>query len=329
MKTYKLTRMMALTLLLAGWALLGPAMASAPMQRTQAPGFYRMMLGDYEITALCDGILPFDVHKLLTNTTPARIDAALARAFQKEPVEFSVNAYLVNTGTKLVLIDTGAGAAAPSVGKLLENLEAAGYKPEQVDEIYITHMHGDHIGGLSHNGKASFPNATVRASQAEADYWLSEAKMNAAPEGARNGFKWAIAALQPYVAEKHFHPFTGDVELVPGVQALGAAGHTPGHTLYMVSSKGESLLLWGDLMHVGAVQFPDPSVTINFDSDSPAAARQRARVFAEAAAKKYLVGGAHLSFPGLGHLIATGTVPGGDAANVGYSYVPITYSAPH
>jgi glyoxylase-like metal-dependent hydrolase (beta-lactamase superfamily II) len=314
----KLARMMAVTLLL----LVGPVMAGAPLQHTQAPGFYRMMLGDFEVTVLSDGILPFNVQDLLTNTTPARIDAALARAFQKEPVEFSVNAFLVNTGTKLVLIDTGAGSWAPSVGKLLGNLQAAGYKPEQVDEIYITHMHGDHIGGLSQNGKASFPNATVRASQAEADHWLSEAKMNAAPAPARDGFKNAMAALQPYVAAKHFRPFTGNVELVPGVQSVGAPGHTPGHTLYLVSSKGESLLLWGDLMHVAAVQFPDPSVTINFDSDSTAAARERAHFFAEAAAKKYMVGGAHLSFPGLGYLIANGP-------NAGYSYVPITYSVPH
>jgi len=231
-----------------------------------------------------------------------------------------VNAYLVNTGTKLVLIDTGAGSFGPGVGQLLGNLEAAGYKPEQVDEIYITHMHGDHIGGLTRNGKANFPNATVRAAKAEADHWLSQAKMSAASEQARGSFKSAMAALEPYIAAKHFRPFDGDVELVPGVRAVAAHGHTPGHTLYLVTSKDENLLVWGDLMHVGAVQFPDPAVTINFDSDSPAAVRQRAHFFAEAAARKYMVGGAHLSFPGLGHLLVNGG---------GYDYVPVTYSLPH
>src|SRR5581483_11377149 len=160
--------------------LASPAPASAPMQKFQAPGFYRQMLGDFEVTVLSDGTLSFNVHELLTNTTPERITEALDRAFQKEPVVFSVNAFLINTGTKLVLVDTGAGAWAPTTGKLLSNLQAAGYKPEQVDEIYITHMHGDHLGGLSQNGRAAFPNATVRAAQAEADYWLSEARMNAA-----------------------------------------------------------------------------------------------------------------------------------------------------
>ena len=311
-----LARILTLALLVFA----GPTLASAPLQKTQGPGYYRQMLGDFEVTVLSDGTLPFNVHQLLTNTTPERIDAALARAFQKEPVEFSVNAYLINTGAKLVLVDTGAGSFGPGVGKLLGNLAAAGYQPEQVDEIYITHMHGDHIGGLSHNGKMNFPNATVRAAKAEADHWLSEAKMNAAPEAARGGFKGAMAALQPYIAAKHFSPFDGDIELVPGVRALAAHGHTPGHSVYLVTSKDENLLLWGDLMHVAAVQFPDPAVTINFDSDSAAAARERAHFFSEAAAKKYMVGGAHLSFPGLGHLLANGS---------GYNYVPVGYSVPH
>jgi glyoxylase-like metal-dependent hydrolase (beta-lactamase superfamily II) len=300
---------------------IGTAMAGAPMQKTQAPGFYRMMLGDFEVTVLSDGTLSFDVHKLLTNITPAQLDADLERAFLKEPIEFSVNAFLVNTGTKLELIDTGTGGSyGPTVGKLLVNLAAAGYQPEQVDDIYITHMHGDHTGGLTANDKAVFPNAVVHASQAEADYWLSEAKMNAAPADDRDSFKAAMAALKPYIAAKRFQPFRGSVELIPGIRAIAAYGHTPGHTVYLVSSKTENLLLWGDLMHVAAAQIPDPSVTIQFDTDSLAAAKQRKLVFAEAAAKGYLVGGAHLSFPGLGHLRTSGSA--------GYVYVPIAYSVP-
>jgi glyoxylase-like metal-dependent hydrolase (beta-lactamase superfamily II) len=332
----KLTANFTQTLFLAFALLTNLAWAGAPLQKTPAPGFYRLTLGDFEITALSDGILSLNGHELLTNTTPARLDAALERAFLSEPLDFSVNAFLVNTGTKLVLIDTGAGPEMATTGKLLSNLQAAGYKPEQVDEICITHMHGDHIGGLTQNGKAVFPNAIVRTAQAEADYWLSEAKMNAAPESARDYFKSAIAALHPYVAAKHLRPFSGNTEIVPGIHAVPAPGHTPGHTVYLVSSKNENLLLWGDLMHVAAVQFPDPSVTIKFDSDSPVAARQRAQIFAEAAAKKWLVGGAHLSFPGLGHLAVNGPSSDGTggttkdgSANVSYRYVPIAYSLPH
>jgi glyoxylase-like metal-dependent hydrolase (beta-lactamase superfamily II) len=313
----------------AGWVatiatamLTGVALAGAPMQKSQAPGFYRTMIGDFEVTALSDGSVPFNVHDLLTNVTPAQLDSDLARASLKEPIEFSINAFLVNTGTKLVLIDTGTGGAfGPTVGKLLSNLEAAGYRPEQVDEIYITHMHSDHIGGLTtKDGKAVFPNAIVRAGKAEGDHWLSEEKMKAAAADDKSGFQGAMAALKPYIAAKHYQPISGDVELVPGVRAIAAPGHTPGHTLYLVSSKDQNLLLWGDLMHVAAAQFPNPAVTIKFDSDSPAAAASRKKIFAEVAAKGYMVGGAHLSFPGLGNLRAED-----GAGRNGYVYSPIAY----
>jgi glyoxylase-like metal-dependent hydrolase (beta-lactamase superfamily II) len=312
---------------LTGMLLVGIASAGGPMQKTQAPGYYRMMLGDFEVTALSDGTLPFNVQELLTNITPAQLDADLARAFLKEPIEFSVNAFLINTGTKLVLIDTGCGGSyGPSVGKLLLNLKAAGYTPEQVDEIYITHMHGDHVGGLTQSGQALFPNATVRAAKAEGDHWLSEAKMNAAAADDQGGFQAAMASLKPYVAAKRYQPFSGNVELVPGIRALAAPGHTPGHTVYLVSSKEQNLLIWGDLMHVAAAQFPNPAVTIKFDTDSSAAAKARGRIFAEAAAKGYLVGGAHLSFPGLGHLRANAPTA---AAKENYTYVPVIYDSMH
>ncbi len=297
------------------------AAAGAPQHKTQAPGYYRMMLGDIEVTALSDGTFPMEVNKLLTNLKPKELDAALKRAFLKEPVEASVNGFLVNTGSKLVLIDTGAGILfGPSVGKLLSNLKASGYQPEQVDEIYITHMHGDHVGGLVLDGKAAFPNAIVRAAQQEADFWLSKANMDAAPKDRKDGYLGAMNSLNPYVAAGKFKPFDGDIELVPGIRAVATPGHTAGHTVYAVESKGETLLLWGDLMHVAAVQFPDPAVTIAFDTDSVKAAAARKKLFADAAAHGDWVAGAHLSFPGIGHLRTAGT---------GYSYVPANYSALH
>src|ERR1700730_1726860 len=126
-----------------------PAHAAAPLAKTQAPGYYRMMLGDFEVTALSDGTVPLAVDTLLTNTTPAKVKKALDRWFLKEPVDISVNAYLVNTGAKLVLVDTGAGTLyGPTLGKLSNSLRASGYRPDQVDEIYITHLHPDHVGGL-------------------------------------------------------------------------------------------------------------------------------------------------------------------------------------
>jgi glyoxylase-like metal-dependent hydrolase (beta-lactamase superfamily II) len=306
------------TSMLAAALFSGPAQGSAPQQKTQAPGYYRVMLGDIEVTALNDGTAKMDTGKLLKGIKPEQLQKDLARAFLTESYDWSFNAFLVNTGTKLVLIDTGAGSGmGATTGKVLTNMKAAGYKPEQVDEIYITHMHGDHIGGLTADGKRVFPNAVVRAAQAEGDYWLSNAKMDAAPADKKDGFKNAMAMLNPYVTAGKYKPFIGDMELVPGIHSMAAAGHTPGHTVYVVESKGEKLILWGDVMHVAAVQFPDPSVSIGFDYDVAAAKGSRAKVFADAAASGAMVGGAHLPFPALGHLRKAGT---------GYEFVPVNYS---
>ena len=308
---------------LLGAGLTASALAAGPMQKTQAPGFYRMMVGDFEVTVLNDGTVGLPVSNLLQN--PAGKDAsvaALARAYLKDPVETSVNAFLVNTGSKLVLIDAGAGSLfGPTLGKLHASLKAAGYTPDQVDEIYITHMHPDHVGGLSADGKPLFPNAVVRADQRDQAFWLSQARLDAAPADAKGFFQGAMASLNPYVAAGRFKAFDGDTELVPGVRAQAANGHTPGHSTYRIESKGETLVLWGDLMHVGAVQFMTPAVTIAFDTDQKAAYAQRAKAYADAAEKGYFIGAAHLSFPGLGRLRA--------ADGGAYVFVPANYrSAP-
>ena len=297
---------------------LGAAQAAAPQVKTQAPGFYRVMLGDFEITALSDGTVALPVDKLLTGTTAAKTQKTLARSFLKAPLDTSVNGYLVNTGTKLVLIDTGAaGLFGPTLGNLIANLKAAGYQPEQVDEIYITHMHADHVGGLMAADKLAFPNATVRADKHDADFWLSQANLDKAPAEMKGFFQGAQASLNPYVAAGKFKAFDGDTELVPGIKAVATRGHTPGHSIYKVESKGQTLVLWGDLMHVAAVQFPEPGVTIQFDTDSKNAAVQRKRAYAEASKQGYMVGSAHISFPGLGHLRVQGK---------GYEWVPVNYN---
>ncbi|MCR6476865.1 MBL fold metallo-hydrolase [Variovorax sp. ZS18.2.2] len=293
------------------------AHAAAPQIKIQAPGFYRMMLGDFEVTALFDGTIDLEVKKLLTNTTQAQVGRLLDRSFKKDLVPTSVNSYLINTGSKLVLIDTGAGSLfGPTLGNLRNNLLASGYKPEQVDDVFITHMHGDHVGGLIVDGKLAFPNATIHAGQEDADFWLSKANLEKASPEMKSFFQGAQASLNPYVEAGKFKPLKGDADLVPGIKAVAAHGHTPGHNTYVVESKGQKLVLWGDLMHVASVQFVQPQVTISFDTDSKAAAAERKKAYADAAKGRYLVAGAHLPFPGLGRIRAEGS---------GYAWVPVDY----
>ncbi|MYM98185.1 MBL fold metallo-hydrolase [Duganella vulcania] len=283
-----------------------PAFAAAPMAGTNAPGFFRVMLGDFEVTAISDGTVDLPMDKLLQQPQ-AKTDQELARAYLATPLETSVTGYLVNTGTKLVLIDTGAGNLfGPTLGKLLANLKASGYQPEQVDEVLITHMHPDHVGGLAANGQAAFPNATVRADRHDADYWLSQANMDKAPADSKGFFQGAMASVGPYAASQHLKPFDGATEITPGIRAVTSYGHTPGHISYLVESKGKKLLVVGDLIHAGAVQFDHPEVTIGFDSDPKAAAAARRQLFTAAAKDGTLIGAAHLPFPGLGHLRSNG-----------------------
>ena len=294
------------------------ALAAAPQVRTQAPGFYRMMLGDFEVTALLDGTHPFPVQQVLARQTgqaggaaqvslaeasPGEADALLAAAHLKAPVEGAIIAFLINTGARLVLIDSGAGALyGADGGHLLGNLRAAGYPPEQVDAVLLTHLHADHVGGVILNGRMAFPNATVHVSKRDADYWLSPANRATAPALLLPMFDGATGSLKPYVEAGRLQTFDGDVELVPGIRADADPGHTPGHSTYRVQSQGQTLLLWGDTVHVAAVQFPDPGVTLKYDSNGTQAAQQRMRLLADAAQNGYWIGAAHISFPGLGHI---------------------------
>lgn len=299
-------------------AVFAPAVqAAAPMVKTPAPGFFRLMVGDFEVTPINDGTVDLPMDKLLHQKAELTT-AALAKSYLKAPTETSDNAYLINTGSKLVLVDTGAGTLfGPTLGKFLNNLKAAGYQPEQIDEIYITHMHGDHVGGLISNGQRAFPNALVRAGKADADYWLNKSNLDKAPADKKSGFQGAMASINPYIQANKFKTIDADGELVPGVTAVAEHGHTPGHTTYVVESHGQKLILMGDLIHVAAVQFDNPTVTIGFDSDEKAAYASRKAVFDDAAKNGTLVAGAHLQFPGMGHIAVQGK---------GYRWIPVNYT---
>jgi glyoxylase-like metal-dependent hydrolase (beta-lactamase superfamily II) len=179
-------------------------------------------------------------------------------------------------------------------------------------------MHADHVGGLAHDGKMVFPNATIRVDRNDVTYWLDESNVSKAPGAMRANFEANKPSFAPYIAVGKLKPFDGDTVLMPGIRATAAYGHTPGHCFYEVESKGQKLLLWGDTVHAASVQFADPSVTVQWDSNPTQAEAQREKAFADAVRRRFLVGGAHTAFPGIGHV---------RAQRKGYVWVPVNYSA--
>lgn len=283
------------------------ALADAAQIKTQVPGWYRHMVGQFEVTALYDGQIMLDT-KLLKGATSAQIRKHLQDAFRTSPTPTAVIAYLVNTGDKLVLVDAGAAKVfGPTLGNVLANIKAAGYDPAQIDAVLLTHLHGDHVGGLlTPEGQVAFPKARVFVAKTDADYWLSADNMAKAPESARGFFQIPQAAVAPYAKDGRLTTYEGTAEILPGIKPISTNGHTPGHTSYLFESRGQKLLVWGDIVHNVAVQMPQPEVTIEFDTYPKQALATRLKVLGWTAKDALMVAGAHLPFPGIGHVRADG-----------------------
>lgn len=297
-----------------------PVWAAAPPVKTQAPGYYRMMLGQFEITALYDGETDLDT-SLLHHASADEIKTLLARMFIAGPkLPTSVNAYLINTGSQLVLVDAGAAKVfGPSLGGVPSNLKAAGYDPTQIDAVLITHMHGDHIGGLlDAAGKPAFPKAMIYVAQPESDFFLSPEVTAKAPAAMQPFFKLARDIAAPYQALGHWKTFAGGDLPIPGITAQIIPGHTPGHTAYEVRSGDQTLMIWGDLVHCMAIQMARPDVSIDFDTDQIKAVVARTVLFKRLAKDKTIVAGMHMPFPGLGRVR-------GEGRNT-YAWVPLAYA---
>jgi glyoxylase-like metal-dependent hydrolase (beta-lactamase superfamily II) len=295
-------------------------LAAPPQHHDQVPGFYRLKVGDLEVTALYDGTGVFDPQWL--NGTKETMDGVV-KGLHEDPHMLDVidSGFLVNTGKRLILVDAGAGTwwGVGALGRLAGSLRSAGYTPEEVDIVLITHLHSDHVGGLTtQDGKRVFPNADVYVAKAESDFWLSPEIAARAPKEAQPFFQSAQAIAAPYIKAGKWHSFTGAETIVDGMQLVPLPGHTPGHTGYEFSSKGQRVLFWGDTVHAQRVQFPHPEVTVVFDIDQTAAAATRNQLLPKLASGDVLIAVPHSSvFPPLGRLRKEGS---------GYSWVPVVFT---
>src|SRR6266478_4980647 len=292
---------------------------AAPQHHDQVPGYFRLKVGDLEVTSLYDGTGQFDTNWL--SGTKADI-ADIENALQKQPHFLDVAdwGFLVNTGKRLILVDVGTGEwwGGGAFGRVEASLHSAGYTPEQVDLVLITHMHSDHIGGLStRDGKRVFPNADVYVAKAENDFWLSPEIAAKAPKEAQEFFQAAQAISAPYIKAGKWHTSSASDEIAEGIKTVPLPGHTPGHTGYEFSSKGQKILFWGDIIHAASAQFKHPEVSAVFDIDRAAAVATRENLLPILAEEDVLIAGPHLHFPGLGRLQRDG-----DA----YSWTPVVFT---
>lgn len=299
-----------------------PTVASAE-QFQQAAGYYRQMVGDIIVTAVYDGYIDLNP-KHLSGLSQQEIHEHIFNEYQKASplVQTAVNAFLIQRGDRLVLVDSGSSDCfGPTMGRMVDNIRAAGFNPEDVDDVLLTHMHPDHACGVTlPNGKAAFPNATVWASEKDAKFWLNEKMEKTLPEDQRSFFRMARNAIAPYKSIGKFKTFKDNSSLFADIQIVPSNGHTPGHTSYLLNAGSEKLLLWGDIVHVHSVQLEHPEVSIEVDVDSKAAIASRKRLLAESAQERWMIASPHLPFPGLGHLQKT--------SNGGYRWIPVEYRNP-
>ncbi|WP_424630382.1 MBL fold metallo-hydrolase [Bradyrhizobium sp. SYSU BS000235] len=271
-----------------------PVTVSEP---AQAP--YRIQIGDVTVIALSDGYIKGG-EGILRNVEP---DAAadVLRAANRYPPVVYVNAFVVQTIGRTMLIDTGSGSyMGRRAGTLASSLDAAGIAATDIDTVFLTHIHPDHIGGLTNNGEARFPNAEVAVHAAEVAHWMDDATMQQAHESQRALFFEAPRQqLAPY--RDRLRLFNDD-SVFPGMAALAAPGHTPGHTTCLINSGKDSLLIWGDTVHVPEVQTAFPDAGVVFDLDPAKAAGSRRRIFEIVTTDNIPVMGMHVGPPGLVHL---------------------------
>jgi glyoxylase-like metal-dependent hydrolase (beta-lactamase superfamily II) len=279
-------------------------MALSPIQ---GPACQRFTLANWQIIALSDGTTTVDLDQVVLARTAQELAPFMEAAGLTNPVSISINAYLLDDGTRRLLLDTGAGdLMGASAGQLLVSLAQAGYQPEQIDAVLLTHIHGDHSGGLLTGEKLAFPNAELYVNALDAHYWLSEANGQQAPAARQRSFANARRKVLPYQLAGRLHTFTAGEEVLPGVGTMAQPGHTPGHTYYTLSGTSARLVFCADLAHLLALQLADPTIGLVYDVNPDQAIASRQQFLAEANATGYWLAAAHAPFPGIGQVEAVG-----------------------
>jgi glyoxylase-like metal-dependent hydrolase (beta-lactamase superfamily II) len=304
---------------LAAGAVTAPADAAAPPAGKQGPSIYRYKVGEFEVTALYDGVWyrPID-EKFVRHADYTDVKQAMSDAFMPaEKLATPFTTILVNTGRQLILLDTGTGGQiASTAGSFGENLKAAGIDPHAVDKIVISHFHPDHINGIkTKDNGLIFPNAEIMVPEAEWAFWTDDANMRAAPDGLKIAFH-NVRRIFNDIA-KDVTRYAGGRVIAPGVETVSAPGHTPGHTVFALQSGNDALMVLGDTTQHPALFARNPDWQPQFDIDGPAAVDTRKKLLDRAAADRMLVTGYHFPFPACGHIVKRGA---------GYEHVPLLWN---
>ena len=295
------------------------ALAAQPQSGQQAPAFYRFKLGDLEVTAINDGFARRPLDGFIKNASLDDVKAALGAAFlPTDQMTIPFTTLVINTGSKLVLLDTGNGdLGAPTTGRWMGNFRAAGFDPANVDAVMISHFHGDHINGLRlKDGSAVFPKAEVMVPEVEWAFWMSDDKMNAAPDGMKPAFQNVRRVFGPIA--KDVKQFQWGKEPITGISTIQADGHTPGHTAFALSSGNGRLLVMSDTTNNPILFARKPDWTAVFDMDGETAIKTRRKLLDMAATDRLQVSFYHAAFPATGHIAKTGG---------GFDMVPMAFQS--